>query len=91
MKELKETVNLMESEDYKERFIAEYAQVKIRTLRLLKTVKKHFILITGEKSEVNCPIGLLINQLEAMGSYLDILRDRAVVEGIELPEIEIDE
>lgn len=32
--ELKETVELMNSEDYKERFIAEYRQVKIRYEKL---------------------------------------------------------
>lgn len=89
MKELKETVNLMESDDYKERFIAEYAQVKIRSLKLLKIVKSHFT--DGEKFKLTCPIGLLINQLTAMGSYLGVLRDRATFEKIELPEINIDE
>ena len=89
MKELKETVNLMESGDYKERFIAEYVQVKIRTLKLLKIVKNH--LNGGEKFKLTCPIGLLINQLAAMGGYLDVLRDRAAIEEIELPEVNIDD
>lgn len=89
MKDLKETIELMESDDYKERFIAEYAQVKIRTLKLLKTVKSHFN--GGEKFKLNCPIGILINQLAAMGGYLDVLRDRAAIEEIELPEVNIDE
>lgn len=89
MKDLKETVDLMQSDDYKERFIAEYVQVKIRTLKLLKIVRSHFN--GGEKIKLNCPIGILINQLAAMGDYLDVLRNRAEIEEIELPEIKIDE
>lgn len=89
MKELKETVNLMESGDYKERFIAEYAQLKIRTLKLLKTVKSYFN--DDVKPKLDCPIGLLLNQLNAMGTYLDTLRERATIEEIELPEVNIDE
>ena len=48
--ELKETVDLMNSSDYKERFKAEYLQLEIRTKKLkeflhsLKTVKKVDIL-----------------------------------------------
>lgn len=34
MIELKDTVGLMKSSDYKERFIAEYTQVKIRYEKL---------------------------------------------------------
>ena len=34
MKELKETIELMTSKDYKERFIAEYWQTKIRYEKL---------------------------------------------------------
>ena len=88
MKELKETVNLMESGDYKERFIAEYVQLKIRTLKLLKIVKSYFN--DDVKPKLDCPIGLL-QQLNAMGTYLDTLRERAAIEEIELPEVNIDE
>ena len=38
MIELKDTVDLMKSSDYKERFIAEYTQVKIRYEKLKKLI-----------------------------------------------------
>lgn len=40
MKDLKETVSLMTSEDYKERFMAEYYQLETRYLRLRKMYEK---------------------------------------------------
>lgn len=36
MKDLKETISLMTSEDYKERFLAEYYQLETRYLKLRK-------------------------------------------------------
>ena len=38
--ELKDTIDLMNSNDYKERFIAEYLQVKIRYNKLLNMLMK---------------------------------------------------
>lgn len=40
MKELKDTIELMNSEDYKERFRAEYYQTKIRYEKLHKLIIK---------------------------------------------------
>lgn len=40
MKTLSETVGFMLSDDYKERFIAEYEQIKIRYEGLLGMIKK---------------------------------------------------
>ena len=47
-RELNETVSLMQSTDYKERFKAEYFQLKIRYDKLKAMVEK---LDSGERSE----------------------------------------
>ena len=87
--DLSQTVELMSSEDYKERFIAEYAQVKIRYLRL----KKVLILVSNKTAPgcftPTCPIEKLAVQLAYMGDYLSILDERAFIEDIDLPEVEI--
>ena len=89
--ELKDTVKRMQSEDYKERFKAEYYQTKIRYEKL-----KHFNTVieaaemTGfmdnavEMPDHDCPLDLLRTQQGIMGEYLHILEVRAVIEGIEL-------
>lgn len=82
MNGLKETVKLMESDDFKERFQAEYYQTKIRRDKL------HEILIKIQAGtlefEPKCPIELLANQETAMSQYLTCLEIRAQIEGIEL-------
>lgn len=82
MKELKDTVDLMLSEDYKERFIAEYHQTKIRYDNL------HKMIVKMEAGVLNfqptCGIDLLRTQAAQMGSYLYVLEVRAEIEGIEL-------
>ena len=91
MKDLIQTTDLMLSQDYKERFVAEYWQTKIRYEKL-----KHFnniieaaSLTEGyERSIVepihDCPWHLLREQQEAMGHYLHTLEVRAVIEEIDL-------
>lgn len=80
--ELKDTVDLMNSEDYKERFKAEYLQTKIRHDKLHKMlVKKAARTLDFEPT---CPITLLMEQKRYMGEYLRILETRAEVEGISL-------
>lgn len=80
--ELKETIELMNSEDYKERFKAEYYQTKIRYDKL------HNMLIKREAGvldfEPKTPIAKLQEQKRYMGEYLRCLEVRAVIEGIEL-------
>ena len=84
--ELKETVPQMISEDYKERFKAEYRQTKIRYERLkafnnrIEAAK----LTDKETPEHDCPDKLLKQQQKLMGEYLHILEVRAVIENIEL-------
>ena len=82
MKELKETIELMTSADYKDRFIAEYCQLETRYLKLKTMIEK------WDKGELNftptCPRATYDFQLRAMKDYLGILQIRAKIEGIEL-------
>ena len=80
--ELKETVNLMLSDDYKERFAAEYWQTKIRYQRLHKMLTKFEAGKLG--FELKCPAGMLKEQKRQMGEYLHTLEIRAEIEGIDL-------
>ena len=80
--ELKETIDLMQSEDYKERFKAEYYQTKIRYTKL------HNMVVKYDANKLNftptCTIDLLKKQLSAMGQYLYCLEVRAEIEEIVL-------
>lgn len=80
--DLNGTISLMQSSDYKERFIAEYYQTKIRYDKLHKTVVKY----EANKLEYKptCSIELLKQQLSHMGQYLYDLEVRAEIEDIEL-------
>ena len=80
--DLNGTISLMQSSDYKERFVAEYYQTKIRYDKLHKTVVKY----EANKLEYKptCSIELLKRQLSHMGQYLYDLEVRAEIEGIEL-------
>ena len=79
---LADTYRLMQSDDYKERFLAEYYQTKIRYNKLHKMIIKYEADTLG--FEPNCSIELLINQASAMGESLHILEIRAEIENIEL-------
>lgn len=80
--ELNETVELMNSSDYKERFIAEYYQLKIRHEKLWGMLNEH------KKGTLNfeptTPIEILKEQEVCMDGYLYCLEKRAKLEGIEL-------
>ena len=80
--ELKNTIEMMTSEDYKERFKAEYLQTKIRYNKL------HRMTIKYEANKLNftpsCSLELLNEQKRHMGMYLHCLEARAEIEGIEL-------
>lgn len=82
--ELKDTIKLMESADYKDRFKAECYQVEIRYKKLGEMLKKY------EKNELDfkpkCSYSLLLNQYRVMGEYLELLILRARIEEIELEE-----
>lgn len=80
--ELKDTIELMASDDYKERFKAEYWQTKIRYEKLHKMIIKYE---AGTLDfEPTCPKELLQQQASAMGAYLYNLEVRAQLEKIEL-------
>ena len=80
--ELQDTIELMQSKDFKERFKAEYYQTKIRYEKLHKMVVKYE---SGTLNFTpNCSLELLKQQAAAMGNYLYCLEMRALIEGIEL-------
>lgn len=80
--ELKDTIALMESEDFKDRFRAEYYQAKIRLEKLNVMLEKYK---TGTLNfEPKCPYELLKAQADIMEHYKIGLEKRAEIEGIEL-------
>lgn len=85
--ELNETVELMNSADYKDRFIAEYHQVKIRYEKLKNFCNKIEVEeMLGKKvvTQHDCPLELLQEQQKYMGLYLSVLEKRALIENVEL-------
>lgn len=80
--ELKETVEMMNSADYKERFKAEYQQVVIRYQKLAAMLQK------WDNGELNftptCPRSTYNMQVRAMTDYIAVLEARAVMEGVDL-------
>lgn len=84
--ELKETVELMNSEDYKERFVAEYRQVKIRYEKLKNFCNKIEVetMLGKEVTKHDGPLELLREQQKYMGLYLSVLEKRALIENIVL-------
>ena len=79
---LEMTMDLMKSEDYKDRFKAEYFQTKIRYEKLSDMLVK---LDAGTlQFKPNCPPQVLVEQKNTMDRYLHILKVRAELEGIDL-------
>ncbi len=87
--QLNQTVDLMNSESYKERFVAEYAQIAIRTLRLERVLKSIEDKTCPKCFEPTCDIEILKSQLKTMNAYRATLIFRAAIEEIELPEVEV--
>ena len=82
MTDLKETIELMTSGDFKERFTAEYYQVKIRLEKLQNLLSDWD---NGTlKFSPKCPRQLLAAQAEHMQKYLSILEARAIIEEVSL-------
>mgnify|MGYP004481600961 CR=1 FL=1 len=80
--ELKDTVALMTSADYKERFKAEYYQLKIRRDKLKAMVDKWD---AGQLDFTpTCSREVYGFQLYTMDGYLDVLRHRAFFENVEV-------
>ena len=86
--ELKGTVEMMNSADYKERFKAEYLQAVIRYKKLQAMLDK------WDNGELNfqptCPRSTYNMQIKAMTDYIAVLEARAVMEGVELESEKFD-
>ena len=82
MPTLQDTVFLMKSADYKDRFVAEYWQTKIRYEKLHEMTVKYQA--NKLNFTLNCPLDVLLKQQSAMGQYLNALEVRAQIEGISL-------
>lgn len=79
---LKDTVEMMNSDDYKERFKAEYYQLVTR-YRSLKSMLTKW----DERTlnfEPTCPRNIYNTQIKAMVDYIEVLKARAIMEGIDL-------
>ena len=79
--ELKDTIEMMKSNDYKERFKAEYYQVKIRHEKLLNMLIKYDAKTLDFKPS---NIEILREQESAMDYYIYLLKVRAEIEDIQL-------
>lgn len=80
--ELERLIELMKSEDYKDRFRAEYYQLEDRIDKLGNMLEKY------KAGTLNftpsCSYDLLNGQLKSMLLYLEYLTERAEIEDIEL-------
>ena len=86
MYDLSSTNKLMVSEDYKERFLAEYIQLETRYESLMNIIWKYD---HGEKLgfELDTPIHLLKKQAKAMYEYISALNERARFEDINISSL----
>ena len=82
---LAETVEMMNSADYKERFKAEYAQLAIRYYGLKNMLEKWD---NGTlEFEPTCPRSTYNLQIKAMTDYIAVLEARAVMENVDLESV----
>ncbi len=98
--ELRDTKSLMNSGDYKKRFVAEYWQTKIRYEKLkafnnkIEAANLTSCVESGikklEMPKHDCPHSLLVEQQHHMGMYLHVLEVRAEIEGIDLDGVMLD-
>lgn len=80
--QLNETIEMMLSPDYKERFKAEYWQLRIRCNSLESMLFRYKAGTLDFKP--TCSYDILDEQLRRMRNYLCILESRAEIEEIEL-------
>ncbi len=79
---LVDTIEMMSSPVYQERFKAEYMQLDIRIKALSNVIEKynngtlHFT--------PDCDIEMLMEQLVYMRNYRNILKQRAIIENVNL-------
>lgn len=91
MKELRETAPYMVSNDYKERFVAEYYQTKIRYEKLRKIITTHNAkawMQIDKTDFLDCPVEMLEKQMNILFQYLLLLEERAYIEKIDLSKYE---
>ena len=88
-------VELMKSDNYKDRFVAEYITLRERyeKLKAFNTLIEaaegtRGLDVAVKEPKHDCPLWLLREQQAAMGEYLHWLEMRAVIENIDLREIE---
>ena len=95
--ELKDTIEMMNRDDYRERFRAEYWQTKIRYEKLkafntkIEASRRTHYYVEGIKVSMplhDCPDDLLIEQQHIMDQYLHVLEVRAEIEGIALYQMD---
>lgn len=79
---LKDTIDMMNSSEYQQRFKAEYYQLVIRYYKLKEMLEKW----DNNKIEFTptCPRSTYNMQLKAMVDYIAVLEARAVMEDIDL-------
>ena len=80
--ELEDTIELMTSNDYKERFKAEFWQLSIRYHKLRDIISRAEVNLLDFRPQ--CPLYVLRIQLEEMKGYMRTLQERAEIEGIDL-------
>lgn len=79
---LNDTVEMMNSKEYKERFKAEYLQLKLRMNGLGEMLRKYKDgTLTFNPS---CSYDLLNAQFKVMDLYASFLEERATIENVEL-------
>lgn len=83
--DLKDTVELMTSADWKDRFKAEYLQTKIRYEKLHALIVKREVGKHGFETPI--PLESWKTQIHHMGLYLYELEKQAALHGIELPKV----
>ena len=82
---LTDTIEMMNSEDYKQRFKAEYAQLVIRYYGLCNMLEKWD---NGTlEFEPTCPRSTYNLQVKAMTDYIAALEARAVMENVNLDDV----
>ena len=82
--ELKETIELMNSTDFKDRFRAEYFQLKIRIEKLEAMLEKYKAGTLPFKPK--CSYEVLYEQMIFMKHYRIVLEVRAQIENVDLKE-----
>lgn len=85
--QLIDTTEMMTSDDYKERFRAEYYQVVIRYKKLQSMLDK------WDNGNLNftptCPRSTYNMQIKAMTNYIAVLEARAVMENVKLEDVSV--